>query len=162
MGTHFAQRVFEDAGWILKETGSAERGRYRIQHFYDDPAGYIQLGRWIAAGALVVIPLRHPEKCARTWVGRNEDLMGHENAMNECVARMCKLSTKFKSWRFMPIDTDARDEHLSRISNLAGAELRTDWKPIGHLERNPREFTAEERTYLRGIRSNPLFRRFYH
>ncbi len=135
-GTNFIHKVLMDAGWNC-----------RVTH-------------WTSANVeidgIVISPMRDPWKTYITWVSRQrkEDFLGQWKLYNKAFVRNPNLY-------IVPIDTEDREEHLSRLSKKLKCELNTDWKPVESRNRVPVERTEAVNKILDEVYSLPVVRKFY-
>lgn len=78
-------------------------------------------GGAMKAGAVVVIPMRHPDAVTTSWVRRGADL--------DRLAALWVELRNHESALFIPVDHPDRDTYLAAVSESIGYKLTTDWQP---------------------------------
>lgn len=84
-------------------------------------------------GHPIIVPLRHPEDVARSWVKRNADMRVFDDMWGRLVRDIAPMVS---CW--IRVDHADREKDLARLGDLLGLELSTDWAPVGHDERMAR------------------------
>jgi len=104
---------------------------------------------WKGEGKFIISPIRDPYHVYRTWYSRGKfgpDFYKEWNRFNS--AR--------DSVHILPVDTNDREEHLKNLGEKMGLELKTQWKPIEHMERfEPPEIDLSE------VYNLPVVREYY-
>jgi hypothetical protein len=80
--------------------------------------------KWIEEYPTVVIPLRDPMDCARSWAKRRESFKWF-NQMWENLIQFDRFNPFY-----IPIDKTDKQNRLDALADHLGVELATDWTPI--------------------------------
>ena len=109
-GTNFMEAVVREAGF---DTVAAHWSTYNKTRV-----------------SAIVSPIRNPLLTFRSWYSRNR--FGGEFFKEWELFNQAWLDGKIA--HVQPIDTEDRDEHLKKLSEVLGSTCVTDWKPVASGE----------------------------
>jgi hypothetical protein len=158
-GTQFAQKLFEDLGYIGTDKTPKEAGN-SVNYFHRShiaPSILTELKMWLEIGVPIVVPMRHPWAVVQSWLARKKAL----KQLMEQYELLFRLVDTYPVL-YLPLDTMDREVYLHHLRLECDPLLTTNWPVIGSdakLERVP--IDDEGAAILVDLIDEPLMQRFY-